>query len=155
MGGSQVPGSGLFQSTLPAGEATCRRPFDVCGQPISIHASRGGSDDSVAISVEKTPDFNPRFPRGKRPRSSGYDRPAPHFNPRFPRGKRRQSSPPLFLLSVFQSTLPAGEATYGLYEMHFGKKISIHASRGGSDIKAVDTNGNESFQSTLPAGEAT
>ena len=33
---------------------------------ISIHASRGGSDKAAYSSMILTNDFNPRFPRGKR-----------------------------------------------------------------------------------------
>ena len=78
----------------------------------------------------------------------------------------------------FQSTLPAGEATYavkfyscvhgisihasrGGSDVHHGKVrwetvISIHASRGGSDpVIASRRVGALQFQSTLPAGEAT
>ena len=59
-----------------------------------------------------TIDFNPRFPRGKRPiaESSLVFR-AFNFNPRFPRGKRPHD------------------------KRHPGTRtcISIHASRGGSD----------------------
>ena len=100
-----------FQSTLPAGEATqdSRRKSD--GQTISIHASRGGSDRGLSIENSLPINFNPRFPRGKRPRHCLLAAPPKDFNPRFPRGKRR------FFLS-------------------FGKNeiiISIHASRGGSD----------------------
>ena len=56
------------------------------------------------------------------------------FNPRFPRGKRH------------------GCCNHALN----GGVISIHASRGGSDVlkPAFDAFGLE-FQSTLPAGEAT
>ena len=56
---------------------------------ISIHASRGGSD------------LRPLCQAGRHS----------HFNPRFPRGKRLIL--PFFtaLATIFQSTLPAGEAT--------------------------------------------
>ena len=37
------------------------------------------------------------------------------------------------LLQIFQSTLPAGEATASLSVMAYSLSISIHASRGGSD----------------------
>ena len=94
-GGSDAALSGefsfpnVFQSTLPAGEATLtRRLFlslwkyfnprfprgkrhqtidsfaDAC--KISIHASRGGSDLPCFRRRVILTDFNPRFPRGKR-----------------------------------------------------------------------------------------
>ena len=40
---------------------------------ISIHASRGGSDMAYVKETFRAPDFNPRFPRGKRQRRiTGY-----------------------------------------------------------------------------------
>ena len=101
---------------------------------ISIHASRGGSDFI-----------------GK-----GHNRARINFNPRFPRGKRLYSSGLQHSCPLFQSTLPAGEATImeclGISE----DSISIHASRGGSDLcSAPIVTWAKEFQSTLPAGEAT
>ena len=103
-------------------------------QTISIHASRGGSDYSIAEGPKERFDFNPRFPWGKR-----------RWNPAFS-----------FIASAFQSTLPVGEAT--MYENFGGSgdKISIHASRGGSDAEdSGSVSGTRVFQSTLPVGEAT
>ena len=100
--------------------------------------------------------FNPRFPRGKRRReiiimarnlisihapregSDLFILISPfyffNFNPRFPRGKRRLY---VIIISFFQ-------------------RISIHASRGGSDSQHLNRNRlRKRFQSTLPAGEAT
>ena len=57
-----------------------------------------------------------------------------YFNPRFPRGKRHSS-------------------VRGIPEAH---RISIHASRGGSDRASFwKWRCRKRFQSTLPAGEAT
>ena len=79
-------------------------------------------------------DFNPRFPRGKRPdvdgviivgivisihaSRGGSDRfplaclmISSNFNPRFPRGKRLTVADFMAEWLEFQSTLPAGEAT--------------------------------------------
>ena len=58
---------GLFQSTLPAGEATAMHTGAHTKAEISIHASRGGSDGSLQRFTAHQWDFNPRFPRGKRP----------------------------------------------------------------------------------------
>ena len=145
-----------FQSTLPAGEATpAERTAGYPGK-ISIHASRGGSDLFLLFPLTSAADFNPRFPRGKRPYESdeyrsafmisihasrgGSDqicrcafRSGYNFNPRFPRGKR-----PNMLIS-YQGVL----------------YISIHASRGGSDKEDEYGLTHQEFQSTLPAGEAT
>ncbi len=101
---------------------------------ISIHASRGGSDFLRLLGEKFYFDFNPRFPWGKRPQS------------------RNVRS----IWSQFQSTLPVGEATYSL---PFGSPtalISIHASRGGSDLSILTQSPMTFlFQSTLPVGEAT
>ena len=123
--------------------------------------------------------FNPRFPRGKRPlplptllQEPRFQStlPAgeattprltrilhwPHFNPRFPRGKRQKSPTPKASNLPFQSTLPAGEATGGSNHPLNRGVISIHASRGGSDVQNVGLPLLDAiFQSTLPAGEAT
>ena len=88
-GWCQYPPSPIFQSTLPAGEATFQGTSYNSTDIISIHASRGGSDESETKAVAGQSDFNPRFPRGKRPCSSMT----------YSNGL------------IFQSTLPAGEAT--------------------------------------------
>ena len=169
----------LFQSTLPAGEATGRGLTIQGCREISIHASRGGSDQFFGDENQRSQHFNPRFPRGKRHQTYTMIRTDVNFNPRFPRGKR-----PCFLHSLqkfidisihasrggsdyiewavdvlkgeFQSTLPAGEATLRRLSGLRRIGISIHASRGGSDLLPA---GNGTFpwlfQSTLPAGEAT
>ena len=146
---------------------------------ISIHASRGGSDPNITTMFTCWMNFNPRFPRGKRPgRADEQGLPA-DFNPRFPRGKRQRAAMIAEVLAQFQSTLPAGEATalacpvfsiHSYFNPRFprGKRrirlienaalqeISIHASRGGSDQKtAAQQACMLLFQSTLPAGEAT
>ena len=100
--------------------------------------------------------FNPRFPRGKRPLRYHYLIFSKNFNPRFPRGKRRQSSPPLFLLSVFQSTLPAGEATLTDSKESSAKvNFNPRFPRGKRPFCVMTTDLSLPFQSTLPAGEAT
>ena len=58
------------------------------------------------------------------------------FNPRFPRGKRQNLYSRHKIRIQFQSTLPAGEATEKLNNKTVKSKISIHASRGGSDTSA-------------------
>ena len=80
---------------------------------ISIHASRGGSDLLIQWDVRRHPDFNPRFPRGKRQ----------HSLIRFPKSS----------ISIHASRGGSDKMT----KFYDGKKtvISIHASRGGSDIK--------------------
>ena len=125
----------IFQSTLPAGEATQLSLSFYPISSISIHASRGGSDRPRRRPLrQELYNFNPRFPRGKRQArrnlSEGLDKfqstlPAgeatkylfifeashQYFNPRFPRGKRRSINRVYDINAEFQSTLPAGEAT--------------------------------------------
>ena len=146
-------------------------------------------------------DFNPRFPWGKRrffcavltcclafqstlpvgeatsTKMTTFSQ-SKHFNPRFPWGKRPVASAYVAKSGIFQSTLPVGEATYSPVGYSADGRISIHASRGGSDpsrlpmwqsrayfnprfpwgkrpIRRLDTQPTEEFQSTLPVGEAT
>ena len=79
----------LFQSTLPAREATAIGGALQVNRSISIHASREGSDDVLPHPQMSAGNFNPRFPRGKRPLRAWL----------------------LKLIHAFQSTLPAREAT--------------------------------------------
>ena len=101
-----------------------------------------------------------------------------NFNPRFPRGKRLTDFQQGIKELIFQSTLPAGEATGKGIKIDYMDEISIHASRGGSDLISMSFPFSVSyfnprfprgkrhltgvkdiqdyiFQSTLPAGEAT
>ena len=79
----------IFQSTLPAREATSGSGQIMCPGRISIHASCKGSDHSA-----------------------GWCRyPGQYFNPRFPRGKRLDCIYMVQKWAIFQSTLPAGDAT--------------------------------------------
>ena len=121
-----------FQSTLPAGEATYSSRLKCLIHPISIHASRGGSDHAAAFTA----------------RNKIY------FNPRFPRGKRRPAVKPLRCKVSFQSTLPAGEATHLLAEFFHDCLISIHASRGGSDGTIISFNSiHPNFNPRFPRGK--
>ena len=79
-----------------------------------------------------------------------------NFNPRFPRGKRLTDFQQGIKELIFQSTLPAGEATGKGIKIDYMDEISIHASRGGSDWRgSCSPAWSPEFQSTLPAGEAT
>ena len=123
---------------------------------ISIHAPRGGSDDSKSCCAATT------F----------------YFNPRSPWGERLSSAWSSAVQSVFQSTLPVGGATRTITSSAGEFAISIHAPRGGSDssgasVRADGDNFNprspwgerlsplygwhisDLFQSTLPVGGAT
>ena len=123
-----------FQSTLPAGGATKYAIIEPTIRLISIHAPRGGSDLSFGSKLPLPLNFNPRSPRGERPRLGT---------------KRNQ-------VKRFQSTLPAGGATISILPANEKRIISIHAPRGGSDNRNIPTTApHNRFQSTLPAGGAT
>ena len=102
---------------------------------ISIHASRGGSDRAQLGALWALRNFNPRFPRGKR---------------RLQRQLRNDMLPISIHASRGGSDQQFPDKTSAYAE------ISIHASRGGSDTSASSLNLTQpEFQSTLPAGEAT
>ena len=121
-----------FQSTLPVGEATTKYFSYSLSKKISIHASRGGSD---------VPVHNKTFL-------------AHNFNPRFPWGKRLILSICARLVTIFQSTLPVGEATRFECKFRCSSNISIHASRGGSDSAgASGTSASVNFNPRFPWGK--
>ena len=146
---------------------------------ISIHAPRGGSDYSLSGGSVSMPYFNPRSPRGERPVLDATKRfgvvisiHAPRggsdsgifpilaiayldFNPRSPRGERQKCDKKEVQHGKFQSTLPAGGATFFHLFSCARIVISIHAPRGGSDADGLHQQNDLGFQSTLPAGGAT
>ena len=147
-----------FQSTLPVGEATAAgfssTPFLRHFNPrfpwgkrlparrrrttrtnISIHASRGGSDAWAISRGRRCLKFQSTLPVGEATFSPcGKPFGVLDFNPRFPWGKRRGSLPIPSPSFTFQSTLPVGEATREAPNSGSFQHISIHASRGGSDV---------------------
>ena len=123
-----------FQSTLPVGEATSRPRGWFSPGRISIHASRGGSDDACHPVGEGCRYFNPRFPWGKRPRLTF--RVARSISISIHASRGGSDCPPCRTCrrwKKFQSTLPVGEATPRRRRL---RRTHI-------------------FQSTLPVGEAT
>ena len=102
----------LFQSTLPAREATILLAVERINSTISIHASREGSDSSPTARSSSTRHFNPRFPRGKRP---------PFLN------EKSQAQN----ISIHASR-EGSDRHDRLKSLLFD--ISIHASREGSDL---------------------
>ena len=122
----------IFQSTLPVGEATKPATSGNVHHYISIHASRGGSDKGFASTAIPGANFNPRFPWGKRHHEPQGILPVCHFNPRFPWGKR-----------------PVQDSYNTLKQ-----EISIHASRGGSDISSISaTRSYGNFNPRFPWGK--
>ena len=149
-----------FQSTLPAGEATCRHIVHTFLLLISIHASRRGSDKRASWWRDRHPQFQSTLPAGEATSlAEAAAHSTVHFNPRFPRGKRpllmetgrtqrafqstlpaREATRPALETDpdrLFQSTLPAREATNGGDLKYLPRFISIHASRGGSDVPEI------------------
>ena len=65
-----------FQSTLPSRGATKSVEQSAQTDCISIHAPLAGSDGGGQLSPSPPYNFNPRSPRGERPRRSGIAAPA-------------------------------------------------------------------------------
>ena len=121
-----------FQSTLPAGEATTARPPKWCPIKISIHASRGGSDERTAGYPCQEWNFNPRFPRGKR------------LVPVVDEGD-------VIIISIHASRGGSDPRQRRLRHVY---TISIHASRGGSDKSALcRPDGRQYFNPRFPRGK--
>ena len=171
--------SGLFQSTLPAGEATPAAVLDLVTRNFNPRFPRGKRQCPLISSLKFMRNFNPRFPRGKRHMHHRWNQRSRNFNPRFPRGKRQHLRCVLALVHVISI-----HASRGGSDRYDGNRrrlqmISIHASRGGSDVQKLYRYAvvyfyfnprfprgkrliisrrfllSLLFQSTLPAGEAT
>ena len=127
-----------------------------CIALISIHAPREGGDGFDPRSRTHIFDFNPRPPRGGRPRSILYSAQDLDFNPRPPRGGRQGCKQKRDTLGGFQSTPPARGATQCEDMALITLNISIHAPREGGDISGFAAKGvGLLFQSTPPARGAT
>ena len=101
---------------------------------ISIHALREESDCIRALPVSREIDFNPRPPRGERPRGPQRRCALPHFNPRPPRGERPTTTGRHGVSTSFQSTPSARRATGEIPRYAGHHRISIHALREESDL---------------------
>ena len=170
----------MFQSTRPAGGATSGAPWPLCSTSVSIHAPRGGRDKVVPPIVASHVQFQSTRPAGGATRASadarkaelrvsihaprgGRDHPRRHsqmhhsgFNPRAPRGARPRWRRRSERNISFQSTRPAGGATFYQLVAAGMRAVSIHAPRGGRDLGwEVETKTVDWFQSTRPAGGAT
>ena len=123
---------------------------------ISIHALREEGDRTMAWTRTGWGNFNPRPPRGGRPRPAAVWKAwrafqstpsarratqlpplvvgvAGYFNPRPPRGGRLQESLALLTVAEFQSTPSARRATKTVGDRHKALEISIHALREEGD----------------------
>ena len=138
-GGSDIRTSSLiictliFQSTLPAGEATQAEAGTIRQAVISIHASRGGSDHGKAWHEEQS-NISIHASRG------GSDL------LRFRRLHHRH------FISIHASR--GGSDLSPLSTAGLLPTISIHASRGGSDIKYHSSRKNaRHFNPRFPRGK--
>ena len=145
---------------------------------ISIHAPRGGSDKNQYQKDDGSRYFNPRSPWGERPEYTSYMAAINYFNPRSPWGERRWMSRWQQGPSYFNPRSPWGERPEPFFVRRICFPISIHAPRGGSDVKSINLgvknfnfnprspwgerprrnlarNASKKFQSTLPVGGAT
>ena len=68
---------------------------------------------------------------------AGYSIRLRDFNPRSPWGERQRRDLSAETATAFQSTLPVGGATSNFFTSGFLLYISIHAPRGGSDLRRV------------------
>ncbi len=100
-----------FQSTRPAWGATSQDTGVQAHKHISIRAPLVGRDDARCPTCRGCTNFNPRAPRGARPRAAAKDKD----------------------LAAFQSTRPAWGATQYLFLQLQSVQISIHAPRVGRD----------------------
>ena len=123
----------IFQSTLPAGEATSSSRFCSSDLKISIHASRGGSDN-LDVSALLQEWISIHASRGGSDLVHGDHRKEGEISIHASRGgSDSQRVNGKDGQNEFQSMLPAREATQGVAKHKDPTFISIHASREGSD----------------------
>ena len=124
------------------------------GRNISIHAPRVGSDRAGLEFARWIRDFNPRSPCGERLKSAVAGLRTVHFNPRSPCGERPATPTPEPSCSIFQSTLPVWGATWIAQNANRMGKISIHAPRVGSDqLRERSNHTHRHFNPRSPCGE--
>ena len=98
----------LFQSTPSARRATGWRAFSFAIRQISIHALREEGDPPLPPLAKPPTNFNPRPPRGGRPRYFSSSIRQLYFNPRPPRGGRPLFQPIVFDARDFNPRPPRG-----------------------------------------------
>ena len=103
-----------FNPRFPRGKRPRIPTTGLLNPDISIHASRGGSDGKRSPEGLCGSHFNPRFPRGKRLSDAAFCGRYTWISIHASRGGSDKTEPILISFSgLFQSTLPAGEATSG------------------------------------------
>ena len=144
---------------------------------ISIHASRGGSDDFLCGYIVFALKFQSTLPVGEAtnlqttsrlPQAisihasrGGSDHRIPRakalccdFNPRFPWGKRHKLSKYMYESFDFNPRFPWGKRRSVAGTRVRVRNISIHASRGGSDgDNSPNVSGSGNFNPRFPWGK--
>jgi len=145
-----------FNPRAPRGARPLHAGAGTPREPISIHAPHVGRDDEceqaiidLLISIHA-----PHVGRdGRAHRRHVLRR---HFNPRAPRGARPRSKLPKREKRQFQSTRPTWGATWSELVLSEGTAISIHAPHVGRDLHRRTTRCYQrTFQSTRPTWGAT
>ena len=121
---------------------------------ISIHAPNAGSDRQDAYRGHFDVDFNPRSPRGERPRHGSVLHDPRDFNPRSPCGERPLNFHRALSVRTFQPTLPMRGATNMFCDPALSMTISTHAPHAGSDNRGEDIERQaNNFNPRSPCGE--
>ena len=145
----------IFQSTCPARGTTLYLQHGVVFESvISIHVPREGHDAENGYALLVDIDFNPRAPRGARPRGIYYILDIyKNFNPRAPRGARPRRSCCPSPRRNFNPRAPRGARLCYYMYVRRGSNISIHVPREGHDGDSVRPSRSHryAFQSTCPA----
>ena len=169
-----------FQSTLPARGATGTNVQMQSVKAISIHAPCTGSDYVEPSGLAVHTNFNPRSPHGERHSSAPANTSPPGISIHAPRTGSDYTAllPPSSqwisihaprtgsdvcdsvlnsVDSLFQSTLPARGATFGILRCVADLKSfqSTLPARGATRQRRRNDGGKQGFQSTLPARGAT
>ena len=147
---------GAFQLTPSVGRATYDILMTSRRAQISIHALREEGDPVQHFRRILQHDFNPRPPRGGRPRSGTNRAQAPKFQSTPSARRATRTTAALSGYKVFQSTPSARRATVPRRQECPAQPISIHALREEGDLGAtIDRVHKGLFQSTPSARRAT
>ena len=121
---------------------------------VSIHAPRAGCDLELTAIVYRIKCFNPRTPRGVRPKLNHAYVIAKQVSIHAPRaGCDKRHKSPLIYDDMFQSTHPARGATDYQIHPHSPSAVSIHAPRAGCDPpRPTERHSAWSFNPRTPRG---
>ena len=144
-----------FQSTRPARGATQYELTYLSQVYISIHAPREGRDLFLYYHPIILHYFNPRAPRGARPRRQRHGRCARAISIHAPREGRDVSSTPMAISrSLFQSTRPARGATAQRKPIlkTTGEFQSTRPARGATATEIQQRSRDRHFNPRAPRG---